>query len=154
MIRNTANSSTNGILPYLGLYRTIYHVEGDALIPVDDCSPPSAISDFPGTIFPGKLTFFFIKVQSINDWHRRHTYTKIEIIATNLFYFLEDTLIKGAVTFHLVAAIYFLSVLAIVCGHYFIPSVECICEDLHLSTVITIIFLSFSILTSLNIFRM
>lgn len=39
-------------------------------------------------------------------------------------------------TFHLVAAIYFLSVLAIVCGHYFIPSVECICEDLHLSTVI------------------
>ncbi|XP_063704609.1 sodium/potassium/calcium exchanger 4-like isoform X2 [Culicoides brevitarsis] len=98
VIRNTANSSTNGILPYLGLYRTIYHVEGDELIPVDDCVPPSAISDFPGTIFP------------------------------------EDMLLKGAVIFHIVAAIYFLSVLAIVCGHYFIPSVECICEDLHLST--------------------
>uniref|UniRef100_A0A336MQ44 CSON004917 protein n=1 Tax=Culicoides sonorensis TaxID=179676 RepID=A0A336MQ44_CULSO len=78
VIRNTApNTSVNSILPYLGLYRTIYHVEGDELIPVNDCSPPSAIEDFPGTIFP---------------------------------------------------------VLAIVCGHYFIPSVECICEDLHLST--------------------
>lgn len=54
VIRNTANSSTNGILPYLGLYRTVYHVDGDDLIPVDDCLPPSAISDFPGTIFPGK----------------------------------------------------------------------------------------------------
>lgn len=40
---------------------------------------------------------------------------------------------KGAVIFHFIAAIYFLSLLAIVCGHYFIPSVECICEDLHLS---------------------
>lgn len=47
--------------------------------------------------------------------------------------FIEELLRKGAVIFHFLAAIYFLSLLAIVCGHYFIPSVECICEDLHLS---------------------
>lgn len=41
---------------------------------------------------------------------------------------------KGAIVFHVVAAIYFLSLLAVVCGNYFITSVECICEDLHLST--------------------
>lgn len=60
VIRNTANSSINGILPYLGLYRTIYHVDGDELVPVDDCVPPSAINDFPGTVFPGEIGFFYI----------------------------------------------------------------------------------------------
>lgn len=50
-----------------------------------------------------------------------------------MFTISEELLIKGAVIFHFFAAIYFLSLLAIVCGHYFIPSVECICEDLHLS---------------------
>lgn len=60
MIKNNENSNITGILPYLELYHTIYHVEREELVPVNDCTPPSAIDDFPGTIFPGKLGFFII----------------------------------------------------------------------------------------------
>ncbi|XP_063697217.1 sodium/potassium/calcium exchanger Nckx30C-like [Culicoides brevitarsis] len=94
------SSNITGILPFLGgFYHTVYHaLNNSELVREEDCEPPSAINDFPGTIFP------------------------------------EDSLLKGAVIFHILAAIYFLSLLAVVCGSYFIPSVECICEDLHLST--------------------
>lgn len=55
-----ADNVTSGILPYFGLYRTIYHVDGDELIPLDTCTPPSAIDDFPGTIFSGNQLIIFV----------------------------------------------------------------------------------------------
>lgn len=39
----------------------------------------------------------------------------------------------GAVLLHIFAAIYFFTLLAVVCNDYFLPSVECICEDLNIS---------------------
>lgn len=36
---------------------------------------------------------------------------------------------------HFLGAIYFFTLLAIVCNDFFIPTVECICEDLGISEV-------------------
>lgn len=44
--------------------------------------------------------------------------------------------LKGAIFFHIFAAIYLFTLLAVVCNDYFLPSVECICEDLHIPQVI------------------
>lgn len=59
VIINSANNSINGIIPFL-LHRSVYHVDGNDLVPVDECEPPSAINDFPGTIFPGSNGFFCV----------------------------------------------------------------------------------------------
>lgn len=37
--------------------------------------------------------------------------------------------------FHIFGAIYFFALLGVVCHDYFLPSVECICEDLNISKV-------------------
>lgn len=34
---------------------------------------------------------------------------------------------------HIFGAVYFFTLLAVVCNDFFLPTVECICEDLHLS---------------------
>ncbi|KAH8338179.1 hypothetical protein KR059_011188, partial [Drosophila kikkawai] len=47
--------------------------------------------------------------------------------------FTVDQLRQGWVALHVFAAIYFFILLAIICNDYFLPTVECICEDLHLS---------------------
>lgn len=47
----------------------------------------------------------------------------------------EEQRQSGAVLLHLMAAIYFFTLLAVVCNNYFLPAVECICEDLHISEV-------------------
>ncbi|XP_075214666.1 sodium/potassium/calcium exchanger 5-like isoform X3 [Lycorma delicatula] len=39
----------------------------------------------------------------------------------------------GAILFHIFVSLYFFLVIALVCNDYFIPSVICICQDLHLS---------------------
>lgn len=53
VVRNI--NSTNGILPYFGLYRAVYQIGGDEVLPITNCDPPpTAIEDFPGTIFPGR----------------------------------------------------------------------------------------------------
>lgn len=44
-----------------------------------------------------------------------------------------EQLRQGWVVLHVFAAIYFFILLAIICNDYFLPTVECICEDLHLS---------------------
>lgn len=41
---------------------------------------------------------------------------------------------------HLLGAIYFFTLLAVVCNDYFLPAVECICEDLRISEVILMTF--------------
>lgn len=48
----------------------------------------------------------------------------------------DEQLSNGAVIVHLFAALYFFVLLAIVCDDYFLPSVECVCEDLNISKVI------------------
>ncbi|KAJ6635314.1 Sodium/potassium/calcium exchanger 5 [Pseudolycoriella hygida] len=40
---------------------------------------------------------------------------------------------SGAIFIHLLGAIYFFTFLAVVCNDYFLPSVECICNDLNIS---------------------
>ncbi|XP_035904355.1 sodium/potassium/calcium exchanger 4-like [Anopheles stephensi] len=47
--------------------------------------------------------------------------------------FSEEQRLQGAIVLHFVAAIYFFMLLAYVCSEYFLPSVECLCEDLKLS---------------------
>uniref|UniRef100_A0A6M2DWZ8 Putative k+-dependent ca2+/na+ exchanger nckx1 n=1 Tax=Xenopsylla cheopis TaxID=163159 RepID=A0A6M2DWZ8_XENCH len=47
--------------------------------------------------------------------------------------FTDEQLKKGAVILHFIAAVYCFTLLAVVCNDYFIPSVECICEDLHIA---------------------
>lgn len=36
---------------------------------------------------------------------------------------------------HIFAAFYFFTLLAVVCNDYFLPTVECICEDLKITPV-------------------
>ncbi|XP_004523685.1 sodium/potassium/calcium exchanger 4 isoform X2 [Ceratitis capitata] len=48
-------------------------------------------------------------------------------------YFTLDELRQGWVVLHVFAAVYFFILLAIICNDYFLPTVECICEDLNLS---------------------
>ncbi|XP_055532898.1 sodium/potassium/calcium exchanger 4-like [Wyeomyia smithii] len=48
-------------------------------------------------------------------------------------YFSKNERLNGAIILHFLAAIYFFTILAFVCSEYFLPSVECICEDLNLS---------------------
>lgn len=49
--------------------------------------------------------------------------------------FAETQRQNGAVVLHFLGAIYFFTLLAIVCNDYFLPAVECICEDLGISEV-------------------
>lgn len=48
-------------------------------------------------------------------------------------YFAEEQLRQGWVVLHVFGAIYFFILLATICNDYFLPTVECICEDLNLS---------------------
>lgn len=47
----------------------------------------------------------------------------------------DDERRDGAIIVHIFGAIYFFALLAVVCHDYFLPSVECICEDLNMSKV-------------------
>lgn len=44
-----------------------------------------------------------------------------------------EQLREGWVVLHVFAAVYFFILLAIICNDYFLPTVECICEDLNLT---------------------
>jgi hypothetical protein len=47
----------------------------------------------------------------------------------------DDQLKSGAIVLHIIGMIYGFSLLAVICDDYFIPTVECICEDLNISKV-------------------
>ncbi|XP_055630540.1 sodium/potassium/calcium exchanger 4-like isoform X2 [Toxorhynchites rutilus septentrionalis] len=47
--------------------------------------------------------------------------------------FTQEQRLQGAIVLHFVCAIYFFVFLAYVVGEYFLPTVECICEDLKLT---------------------
>ncbi|XP_059611360.1 sodium/potassium/calcium exchanger 4-like [Phlebotomus argentipes] len=47
--------------------------------------------------------------------------------------FTQEQRLQGAIILHFLGAIYFFTMLGIVCNNYFIPAVECICEDLKIS---------------------
>lgn len=40
---------------------------------------------------------------------------------------------NGAIILHIFAAFYFFTLLAVVCNDYFLPTIECICEDLKIT---------------------
>lgn len=44
-----------------------------------------------------------------------------------------EELRQGWIVLHIIAAIYLFVLLGIICNNYFLPTVECICEDLNLS---------------------
>lgn len=48
-------------------------------------------------------------------------------------FFTEYQLRQGWIVLHIFGAVYFFVLLAMVCNDYFLPTVECICDDLHLS---------------------
>uniref|UniRef100_A0A182FV55 Sodium/calcium exchanger membrane region domain-containing protein n=1 Tax=Anopheles albimanus TaxID=7167 RepID=A0A182FV55_ANOAL len=56
--------------------------------------------------------------------------TSLEELPDDLF--SEEQRLQGAIVLHFIAAIYFFMLLAYVCSEYFLPSVECLCEDLKL----------------------
>ncbi|XP_055677663.1 sodium/potassium/calcium exchanger 4-like [Lutzomyia longipalpis] len=47
--------------------------------------------------------------------------------------FTQEQRLQGAIILHFIGAIYFFTMLGIVCNNYFLPAVECICEDLQIS---------------------
>ncbi|XP_035904352.1 sodium/potassium/calcium exchanger 3-like [Anopheles stephensi] len=47
--------------------------------------------------------------------------------------FTQEQRMQGAIVLHFVGAIYFFTMVAYICSEYFLPSVECICEDLNLT---------------------
>ncbi|XP_058464150.1 sodium/potassium/calcium exchanger 3-like [Malaya genurostris] len=47
--------------------------------------------------------------------------------------FTQEQRLQGAIVLHFIGAIYFFTILAYVVSEYFLPSVECICEDLKLT---------------------
>lgn len=49
------------------------------------------------------------------------------------YVFAEEQLAQGAIILHIFGAVYFFTLLTVVCNDFFLPTVECICEDLHLS---------------------
>lgn len=51
----------------------------------------------------------------------------------NCIFLSEQQRQQGAVILHILGAIYFFTLLAVVLNDYFIPSVECICDDLKIS---------------------
>lgn len=49
--------------------------------------------------------------------------------------FAEEQRLNGAIILHMLGAFYFFTLLAVVCNDYFLPTIECICEDLKISPV-------------------
>ncbi|XP_058839750.1 sodium/potassium/calcium exchanger 3-like [Topomyia yanbarensis] len=47
--------------------------------------------------------------------------------------FTQEQRLQGAIILHFIGAIYFFTILAYIVSEYFLPSVECICEDLKLT---------------------
>ncbi|XP_053686141.1 sodium/potassium/calcium exchanger 3-like [Sabethes cyaneus] len=47
--------------------------------------------------------------------------------------FTQEQRLQGAIVLHFIGAIYFFCILAYVVSEYFLPSIECICEDLKLT---------------------
>lgn len=54
--------------------------------------------------------------------------------------FPGEQLKNGAIVLHIFAAFYFFTLLAVVCNDYFLPTIECICEDLNITPVIKLNF--------------
>ncbi|KAG4065953.1 hypothetical protein HA402_006671 [Bradysia odoriphaga] len=50
--------------------------------------------------------------------------------------FTNEQRLNGFIALHILGAIYFFTLLAVVCNDYFLPSVECICSDLNISKVV------------------
>lgn len=51
------------------------------------------------------------------------------------FFITEEQRLQGAIVLHFIGAIYFFTTIGLVINYYFIPSVECICEDLKVTSV-------------------
>lgn len=62
--------------------------------------------------------------------------------------FTSQQRMDGAIVFHILGAIYFFVLLAVICNDYFLPSVECVCEDLNIPKVGQTKFLHLQILNN------
>lgn len=100
--------------------------------PIDESSP---LDDFPEDfftgLFPRRIYLFLHYFDHIST--RTHTVHSQNI---KLYAISDYQRNNGAIIVHLLAALYFFVLLAIVCDDYFLPSVECVCEDLNISKVI------------------
>lgn len=84
----------------------------------------SLLDSFPSDLFTGILWNFRVTIsQNIQNF-------------SSIIWFTDSERLDGAIIFHISAAIYFFVLLAVVCQDYFLPAVECICDDLNISKVI------------------
>lgn len=93
------------------------------------------LDDFPNDLFTGiplKVSLFSFSFKLISNAYKQIIHNFVMISA--------DQRRDGAIIFHILGAIYFFVLLAVVCNDYFLPSVECVCEDLNMSKVGTLIF--------------
>uniref|UniRef100_A0A182Q6T2 Sodium/calcium exchanger membrane region domain-containing protein n=1 Tax=Anopheles farauti TaxID=69004 RepID=A0A182Q6T2_9DIPT len=107
----------------------------------------SSVVTFNASVLPGEVSSrAIIEFQSANasdtvagsDSQNASSSPTICIVTTSLDdlppdLFTEEERLAGAIVLHFLAAIYFFMLLAYVCSEYFLPSVECLCEDLNLS---------------------
>lgn len=94
----------------------LIRTDDDVLIePV--CGSESSIGDFPDDLFTSTWT----GVRLPGDCNINHSFLTGEQRK------------NGAIVLHIFAAFYFFTLLAVVCNDYFLPTIECICEDLKIT---------------------
>lgn len=101
--------------PFYPLLRVIYQPD-EKLVLI--CEEQNLLEDFPNDLFTGKIIHSEVKIY-VKD-----------------YYFPDQQKQNGAVSLHIFGALYFFTVTAVIVNDYFIPSVQCICDDLKLSPVI------------------
>ncbi|XP_058463470.1 sodium/potassium/calcium exchanger 4-like isoform X2 [Malaya genurostris] len=90
----------------------------------------AARSSISSTLNRANITFVENKNESLTPMVCVLT-TSMDDLPPDIF--TKSERLNGAIVIHFFAAIYFFTILAYTCSEYFLPSVECICEDLHLS---------------------
>ncbi|XP_037934795.1 sodium/potassium/calcium exchanger 4-like [Teleopsis dalmanni] len=89
-------------------------------------------TEYNDTFLQQTLTFFEERIFLINGRSIRiETSEEVDFGFPEIFTLAQ--LRQGWIALHVFAAVYFFILLAIICNDYFLPTVECICEDLNLS---------------------
>lgn len=102
-----------------------FNVTGTDISNATTVENTSLLDSFPSDLFTGIMQM--LKFPSTCE-------SNIEKFS--LIYDLTDSQrLDGAIIFHISIAFYFFVLLAVVCHDYFLPAVECICEDLNISKV-------------------
>lgn len=102
-----------------------YDTLGEGELVERECVPDDSLDDLPEDLFTRNCNL--IELRGLQSAH--------SLSRLSVFLSAEEQRQHGAVLLHFLGAIYFFTLLAVVCNDYFLPSVECICEDLQISEV-------------------